>query len=104
MATVKEYIGLWTKNDKNGNPFLSGSKDDMVYFIFRDSKNPGVKTLHTLDKTVENAKLEKVGILENASGDNGDYQKLGNRFIFKNERREEGKNHPDFNMVVYEEA
>ena len=102
MAVAKEYIGLWTKTDKNGNPFLSGSKDDIVYFIFRDSKDHSIKTLHTLDKTVDGAKLVKVGVLENGSSKNGDYQKLGNRFIFKNTRREK-ESHPDFNMVVYEE-
>lgn len=103
MAVAKEYIGLWTKMDKNGNPFLSGSKDNIVYFVFRDKKDPSKKTLHTLDKSVESAKLEKVGVLENGSGDNGDYQKLGNLFIFKNTRREKDS-HPDFNIVVYEDA
>lgn len=103
MATAKEYIGLWMKKDKNDAPFLSGSTDDLVYFIFRDNKDHSKKTLHTLDKSVKGAKLEKVGVLENGTSDNGDYQKLGNTFIFKNTRREEGKNHPEFNMVIYED-
>lgn len=102
MAVAKDYIGLWIKNDKNGTPFLSGSKDNIVYFVFRDNKDSTKKTLHTLDKSVEGAKLEKVGLLENGTSDNGDYQKLGNMFIFKNTRREK-ETHPDFNMVVYEE-
>jgi hypothetical protein len=102
MAKAKEYIGLWTKQDKNGNPFLSGSTDSTVFFVFRDKDDHSKKTLHTLDKSVEGAKLEKVGVLENGSGDNGDYQRLGNTFIFKNTRREK-ETHPDFNMVVYEE-
>lgn len=102
MAEAKEYIGLWTKTDKNGNPFLSGSTDNKVFFVFRDNKDHSKKTLHTIDKTVEGAKMEKIGVFENGSGDNGDYQKLGNMFIFKNNRREK-ETHPDFNMVVYEE-
>lgn len=103
METEKTYIGLWTKNDKNGNPYLNGSKDDLVYFIFRDGKDPTKKTLHTLDKTIDGAKLKEIGVLETKIG-KGDveYQQFENMCIFKNERREK-ETHPHFNLVIYED-
>jgi len=102
MAKASAYIGLWIKNDKNGIPFLSGSTESTVYFVFRDNKDPSLKTLHTIDKTVEGSKMVKVGPLENGSSDNGTFQKLDNMYIFPNQRREK-ESHPDFNLVIYEE-
>ncbi len=96
----KRYIGLWTKNDKNGNPYLNGSDDTTVYFIFRDRDDATKKTLHTLPKGVEGAKFTKVGMFETVKGESGEFQKLGNMCIFENTRRTEEK-HPHFNLVIY---
>lgn len=103
MENNKTYIGMWAKKDKNGNPFLSGSYEGLVYFIFRDKKDPSVKTLHTLKSGDSKAKLVKVGELETREGANGEYSVIGNMCLFKNERRT-ADNHPDFNLVVYTDS
>ena len=59
--------------------------------------------MHTIDKTVEGSKMVKVGTLETGESDNGSFQKLDNMFVFPNTRREK-ETHPDFNLVIYEEA
>ena len=96
------YVGLWTKNDKNGNPFLSGNTEDVVYFIFRDKKDSSKKRLFTLDKTTEGAELEKIGLFENCETEDGNsYMRLDNMCVFENTRRTEDK-HPHFNLVIYD--
>jgi hypothetical protein len=92
------YIGLWVKNDKNGNPFLSGSTESTVYFVFTDKD--GSKSLHTIDKTVEGAKIKKGGSFTVGESDKGPYYKLDNMTIFENNRREK-ETHPHYNLVVY---
>ncbi len=101
-ATKPKYIGLWTKEDKNGNPFLSGSDDDLVYFIFRDQNDATKKTLSTLPKGTARgeSKFKRVGTFDTLTGDKGEYQRLGNMCIYPNEFRTEEK-HPHFNLVIY---
>ena len=100
---TKQYIGLWIKEDKNGVPYLNGSTEDLVYFIFRDKDDAKKKTLHTLNKAIKGSKLMEVGVLENKVG-KGDveFQQLGNMCIFKNDRREK-ETHPHFNLVIFED-
>jgi len=96
-----EYIGLWAKNDKNGETFLNGSDDKLVYFIFKD--RDGGRSLHTtprLPKGSPKGKFTKVGMFETVNGEHGEFQKLNNMCIFPNEKRTE-ENHPDFNLVIY---
>jgi len=94
------YIGLWTKEDKNGNHFWSGSHEEKVYFVF-GTKDPYVKTLSTVpsgsDRTSE---FTKVGTFSKTSGKNGDFYKFENMCIFKNEKRIK-ETHPHFNLVIY---
>ena len=98
--TKPQYVGLWTKEDKNGNPYLNGSTDEIVYFIFRDRDDVNKKVLYTLPKGVEGAKLTRLGDLTKGSNDNGEYIRYDNMFIFPNTRREK-ENHPHFNLVIF---
>jgi hypothetical protein len=96
------YVGMWIKEDKNGNTFLSGNDDDTAYCLFRDKNDATKRTMSTLNKKIPGAKWTTGAVFDELKKD-GDtpYFKSGNMCVYLNDRREEGKNHPNFNLVIY---
>ncbi len=97
------YIGLWAKEDRNGKTFLCGSDDDQVYFVFSNERS-GTRSLFSKPNGASReVKPVEVGTFSNESNDNGAYLKLNNMYIYPNERRTLDK-HPQFNLVIYDDA
>ena len=99
------YIGLWAKPDKNGNTYLSGGTDDIAYTVFKDKDDAGKRQMNFLTKTDTNPSWTKGAVFSEVKKDDGtSFFKSGNMCIYLNDRRDEAKNHPHFNLVIYTEA
>ena len=80
---TKRYVNLWIKEDKNGNPMLSG-KDKQTgswFYVFTDKDDETVKRLAM---SPPDGEMLTVGDLEKGVSDYGEYLKFKNYFIAEN--------------------
>ena len=99
------YIGLWAKPDKNGNTYLSGGTEETAYTVFKDKDDAGKRQMNFLNKKGDNPSWTKGASFSEVKKEDGtSFFKSGNMCIYLNERRDEAKNHPHFNLVIYNEA